>query len=122
MVGFHVRKLLIAILVTVIGNAYAQSGATLVVAAEHYPSYEMAEDTDGLRGFDYEVIQEAFSLQGYTVEVRFLPWKRVLSHVRRGEVIGALTCAYREDREDFNHYLRVLKDNGTYQEIHDKYR
>ena len=61
----------------------------------------MEQAIDGLRGFDYEVATEVFTLLGYKIEVKFLPCKRVLQYAKLGKTLGVLTCAYRKDRENF---------------------
>ena len=90
--------------------AQTQTGETLVVAMEDYPPYEMLEPVDGLRGFDYEVMEQVFALLGYKLNVSFLPWKRVLNYTRRGEVVGILTCAYRKEREEFIRYSDPISE------------
>ncbi len=98
-------KMLLFILLMVIyrGQSIAQSGddEPYLVATEHYPPYEMEHPADGLKGFDYEVLLEIFSLLNKPVKVEFLPWKRVLLYAQKGRVLGILTCARTEDRSKF---------------------
>ncbi|RED48558.1 substrate-binding periplasmic protein [Aestuariispira insulae] len=71
------------------------------IVTEEYPPYEMSQPVNGLRGFDYEVLKEAFAQMGYRADVRFLPWRRALAYARKGDVAAILTCAHTEDREEF---------------------
>ena len=83
------------------GPGQAQDMRPIPIVTEDYPPYEMNEPVDGRRGFDFEVLEAAFGRKGYKVNVRFLPWRRALNYARRGDVAGLLTCAHREDREEF---------------------
>ena len=97
LIGFFVGFCLYA----VSGRAGTQDLRPIPIVTENYPPYEMHEPVNGQRGFDYEVLQEAFTRMGYRAEIQFLPWRRALNYARRGDVAGILTCAYRADREEF---------------------
>lgn len=79
----------------------ADERVTLFLAAEHYPPYEMKEPINGLRGFDYEVTIKALTLAGYETEIEFLPWNRVMQYARKGIVLGVLSCAFNDERENY---------------------
>ena len=85
-------------------QAVAKDKVVLPIATEHYPPYEMLEPIAGLKGFDYEVMVEIFTRLGYELAVEFYPWKRALSYTKQGKVVGILTCAYNEDRDDYMLY------------------
>lgn len=88
----------------------------LPIATEHYPPYEMETPINGLQGFDYEVVVEAFKLLGYKPEVKFWPWKRAVKLAKIGNVVGLLTCAYHKDRAEFIHFSDPISlfTNGFY--------
>jgi len=92
--------ILLASLFNVI-NLSATDSLILPIATEHYPPYEMQNSATGLKGFDYEVMEEIFSRLDYELDVEFLPWNRVLAYAKQGRVLGILTCAYKEDRDDY---------------------
>ena len=96
-------KPLIILLITLFSSLYlhAQDRPVFRIATEHYPPYEMKDSPTGLKGFDYDVMVEIFSRLNYEIEVEFLPWNRVLAYAKHGKVLGILTCAYKEDRNDF---------------------
>ena len=73
----------------------------LFIVNEDYPPYEMAEPVNGLRGFDYDLVQEIFTRMGYETDIQFLPWKRALLYARISKSVGILTCAHHPDREEF---------------------
>ncbi|MTI43738.1 polar amino acid transport system substrate-binding protein [Roseibium hamelinense] len=72
----------------------------VTILAVHYPPFEMEEPIDGLRGFDYEVVLEAFKRAGIEAEIQFVPWKRAMSDVENGQATGALSCADSPERSD----------------------
>jgi len=71
------------------------------IVTENYPPYEMQDAVNGLRGFDYEVVEEAFTRMGYAPTIRFLPWKRALNEAESGSTAGILTCARNAERDRF---------------------
>jgi len=56
-------------LIISITQTIAQPKEQLSIVTEHYPPYIMEQPIDGLRGFDYEVVTEVFTLLGYSIEV-----------------------------------------------------
>ena len=82
-------------------KASAGDKGELLIVTEHYPPYEMAEPINGLRGFDFEVVNEVFRMMGYTPNIQFLPWKRAIQMARVGRAVGLLTCAYTDERAEF---------------------
>lgn len=97
------RRVLIWALCLLLGFPAAMASAEeqLVVVTENYPPYEMNPPVNDLRGFDYEVVVEAFSRMGFQADIRFLPWKRALNEARQGRAAGILTCAYDDERAKF---------------------
>ncbi|MHA7773055.1 substrate-binding periplasmic protein [Roseibium sp. M-1] len=84
---------------------------TVTLLATDYPPYEMAEPVEGLRGFDHEVVTEAFARQGWQARIVFLPWNRAISEVQSGKAAGVISCAYWEQREEFALYSKQLSSN-----------
>jgi len=89
----------------------AEDRKLLSIGAEHYPPYEMKEPINGLRGFDYEVAMEAFTLLRYPASVQFLPWKRVVQYSKLGKVAGMLSCSYRPEREEYVIYSNPISES-----------
>lgn len=83
------------------GTAPAVAQTPIDIVTENYPPYEMQQEENGLRGFDYEVAVEAFTRMGYAPKVRFLPWKRALNEAEIGTTAGILTCARNAERARF---------------------
>lgn len=96
--------------------ATSQSDKSITILATDYPPFEMAEPVEGLSGFDYEVVIEAFARTGWKVRISFVPWKRAVAEVRAGNAAGVLSCAYRAQREEFAYYSDQLSNtiDGVY--------
>ena len=79
-------------------EAVAADKRVLIVATD-YPPYEFEKPDGYSKGFDVEVVQEAFLLAGYAASVEIYPWPRCLDMVRQGLATAALTCAKNPERE-----------------------
>lgn len=82
---------LIALLST---NTHAQE--KVVFGTLNYPPYEIEQAENGLKGFDYEVVSEAFRRMSTPLEVRFFPWKRALQKAKNGTLTGLFSCSPRD--------------------------
>ncbi len=75
----------------------------------NFPPYELKiPDEEGLRGFDVEVVIEAFRRVGTKADVQFLPWKRVISLSKKGRIAGAVSCVHQEAREAFFRFSKPI--------------
>lgn len=83
--------LFIAFVVLAGTNAYAQE--KIILGTLHYPPYEIENPDDGLHGFDFEVITEAFRRMDVPLEIQFLPWKRALQKTTAGTFAGLFSCS-----------------------------
>lgn len=77
------------------GAAFARDKVVLVT--DEWPPYYGAGIAK--QGFVTEVVKEAYKAVGYDVEVRFLPWERVMAMAKSGEVDGIMGAYYKKDRE-----------------------
>jgi len=68
----------------------------VIFGSLNYPPYEMEKAKNGLRGFDFEVVTEAFRRMKSPFEVRFLPWKRALETAKTGILTGVFSCSPRD--------------------------
>ena len=83
-----------------LGLVFASSKLTFYTV--NFPPYLLKNpDEDGLRGFDVEVVIEAFRRVGTEADVQFLPWKRVISLSKEGRIAGAVSCVRQTEREAF---------------------
>jgi len=80
----------------------------LKILAVHYPPYEFDPPSNGLKGFDVEVVETTFQVMGHPAEVEFLPWQRAVETVYAGNAMGLLTCARDESRYAHLYYSDVI--------------
>lgn len=90
----------------------AQKNEVTILAVD-YPPFEMKEPIDGLRGFDHEVVVEAFKRKGLTATILFLPWTRAVSDTENGRAPGLLSCGYNEQRGQ-HYYFSAPISQETY--------
>ncbi|WP_419901836.1 substrate-binding periplasmic protein [Kiloniella sp.] len=73
----------------------------IVLVTGDYPPFDMQNSSDGKRGFDVEVAEAAFKAVGLEAQTSFVPWKRAMVMIEKGEATAVITCAYREERASF---------------------
>jgi polar amino acid transport system substrate-binding protein len=81
----------------------------LVFADSPYPPYvvgEMGAAPSG--GVTLDVLREIGRRMGIDIQVRLMPWKRVLENVRTGRVDGVTTLMVTEDRKQFLVYTDMF--------------
>ena len=80
----------------------------LRILAVHYPPYEFDPPSNGLKGFDVEVVETTFQRMDNPAEVEFLPWPRAVEMTYAGKVMGLLTCARDESRYAHLYYSDAI--------------
>ena len=103
----RIVKSLLCIVIALFGaTSLAQSQDTvLTIHAVNYPPYEIENTgSDGLLGFDVEVVVEAFKRVGQTAKVEYRPWERVKVMAKRGATLAMLSCAITEARKQYINY------------------
>ena len=95
---------LIAICFCVVFSKAWAEDPPLRILAVHYPPYEFENPVDGLKGFDVEVVEEAFMRIGKIAQVEFLPWSRAVEIVFAGQALGLLSCAKNVARDPYIYY------------------
>lgn len=89
-------------------EARSQAVSTVTILASDYPPYEMEQPVNGLRGFDHEVVVEAFKRKNLKAEIFYAPWTRALTNAKNGDSDALLSCAYTEARTEFFHYSKPI--------------
>lgn len=87
------------------------SGAieALTFYAVDFPPYEFENPkSPDLRGFDIDVIVKSFERVGIVAKIEFLPWKRIVSLTKSGEIAGMVSCAKKQGRETYVHYSNSI--------------
>jgi polar amino acid transport system substrate-binding protein len=73
---------------------------SLRLACNDFPPHKIEHPgSDGLAGFDIDIVSEAVKRVGQTVQVSFMPWKRALEMTERGTFDGLCSCSHTKERE-----------------------
>jgi polar amino acid transport system substrate-binding protein len=97
---------LLLLCVALLGGAVAFAGAsgaqqTLRLTCNDFPPHKIEQPgADGQRGFDVDIITEAFRRAGWSLDITFLPWKRALEFATRPEYDGVCSCSRAPGREE----------------------
>lgn len=79
--------LVVMVLVLFAGSAWA-SQKVVVYGDDGYPPYSYGEGRE-VKGIYVDILKEAFSkMEGYDVEIKVLPWKRLLSKLEAGKIVA----------------------------------
>ncbi|SMG26202.1 substrate-binding periplasmic protein [Dethiosulfovibrio salsuginis] len=69
------------------GSAWA-SQKVVVYGDNGYPPYSYGEGRD-VKGIYVDILKEAFSkMEGYDVEIKVLPWKRLMAELESGKIVA----------------------------------
>ncbi len=85
--------------------ANTKSKQPLIIALPDVAPYASAQLANG--GFYPELIRTAFERVDYQVEIRFLPFKRILRMLTEGQIAGAGMVSYKAEREAFLIYPKI---------------
>jgi polar amino acid transport system substrate-binding protein len=77
----------------------SSTSQVITIASGEYPPWSGKELKGG--GFINEIVREAFALQGYKVQFRFLPWKRAYAEVKAGRIPASSYWYYKKERNRF---------------------
>lgn len=79
----------------------ARAEQSLRFTCNDFPPHKIEHPgADGQRGFDVDIITEAFRRTGWSLEIIFLPWKRALEYATRDEFDGVCSCSRAPGREE----------------------
>jgi len=80
--------------------AGGQAGQSVRLACNDFPPHKIEHPgTDGLLGFDVDIVSEALRRIGWSSVEAYMPWKRALELTGRGDYDGLCSCSYAKDRE-----------------------
>jgi len=85
--------------------ANTKSKQPLIIALPDVAPYASPQLSKG--GFYPELIRAAFERVNYQVEIRFLPFKRILRMLTEGQIAGAGMVSYKAEREAFLIYPKI---------------
>lgn len=75
----------------------------IVLGADSYTPYQYEENGE-LKGLSVDVVKEVFKRMGYSVEIKVLPWSRVLKSAENGTVDAIFSSFYIEERSAYMTY------------------
>ncbi len=80
--------------------AAAEQQAPLRFTCNDFPPHKIEHvGSNEQRGFDIDIITEAFRRTGWPVEINYMPWKRALEFSTRDQFDGLCSCSYTAERE-----------------------
>ncbi len=82
------------------GPAWAESPRTLQFTCNDFPPHKIEHvGSNEQRGFDIDIISEAFRRTGWSLEITYMPWKRALEFSSRDQFDGLCSCSHTPERE-----------------------
>lgn len=108
------RFAMLVLVLVVTGFAGAASARDKVLlVTDEWPPYYSASIAN--QGFVTQVVKEAYKAVGYDVEVRFLPWERVMAMAKSGEADGIMGAYYKKEREaDFKYSAAIAESQLSF--------
>jgi len=100
------KKIILFTLIFNIICSFAFGGKKIIIVTGEYAPYT-SEKLEGY-GLASEVSSAAFNEMGYTVEIKFYPWKRCELLVQRGEADAVIPYAKTEEREKIYVYSQPI--------------
>ena len=83
----------------------SEKGVFNVVAQCNLAPYKWIDKDGQLVGGDIDIVKEAFKRAGLKVNIKHMPWKRLIVEMQRGVVDGAFAAYRTKEREGFAHYI-----------------
>lgn len=79
---------------------FAWGKESLRLTCNDFPPHKIEHPgSNAQRGFDIDIISEAFRRTGWSLEITYMPWKRALEFAARDEFDGLCSCSRTPDRE-----------------------
>jgi polar amino acid transport system substrate-binding protein len=109
--GMTMKKYIVSItcLLLLIAISAMAEEKKVVLGSSEYPPFFGKNLPD--QGVLTEITVEAFKKMGYQVEVRFLPFARVLSHGKQGTIDGIIVLWHTKEREQWFAFSDPLPSN-----------
>ncbi len=85
----------------------------VLLSLENFPPYSW-EENGKARGINVEAIEEVRRRSGLPIKITLVPWKRRLSQVQKGEVVGAFLSFRTPEREAYAYYMEPPIHYSTY--------
>ncbi len=83
-------------------SAQAAQNRTIKIATLEWPPYSSEKLKEG--GYSMAIIKRIFEEAGYKVEMKYMPWARVLSEVEKGS-LDVAACAYPSEERKQKYFM-----------------
>ena len=93
--------LIVATLTLLLMFTQSRAAETVRLVACNFPPYEFEHPVGDKRGFDVEVVEEAFQREDITAVFEFYPWARTLKMTKDGEATAVFSCSNTQKRREF---------------------
>ncbi len=81
-------------------TAEAEERQPLRFTCNDFPPHKIEHvGSNEQRGFDIDIISEAFRRTGWKVDITYMPWKRALEFSTRDQFDGLCSCSFTPERE-----------------------
>lgn len=95
------QKIIFSIFVLLLCSTIYAKSLTLVTLES--PPSEYSENNIA-KGSNVDIVKEALKRIGYDVNIQFVPWKRALFMVEKGQADGVIDAAYTKERAQYMYY------------------
>lgn len=95
------KKIIFSMFILLLSTTMDAKSLTLVTL-ESPPSEYFENNT--AKGINVDIVKEALKRIGYDVDIQFVPWKRALLMVEKGQADGIIDAAYTQERAKYLHY------------------
>jgi len=75
-----------------------------IVGDDDFPPFSYIDQDEQVRGIDVDLMHEMASRLGIKVNIELVPWKRLLSMTKNGDVVGSFSLFKTPEREAFAHF------------------
>jgi len=75
-----------------------------IVADDDFPPYSYIDSDKKVKGIDVDLLHEMAKRLGIEVNIKLVPWKRLLLMTQKGDIFGAFSLFKTPTRESFAHF------------------
>ena len=73
-----------------------------IIGDDDYPPFTYSDKNDQVSGIDIELFQEVAKRLDVEINIRLVPWKRLLKMTKQGDVVGSFALFKTPERESFS--------------------
>jgi polar amino acid transport system substrate-binding protein len=73
-----------------------------IIGDDDYPPFTYSDENSHVKGIDIELFQEAANRLGIEINIKLVPWKRLLKMTKQGDIVGSFAMFKTPERESFS--------------------